>query len=118
MSEEWRYHNHGSRAAVVTEAGYTIVDGLMISEAKVIVMMHNAAVRRLMPQLAPVEPEPEPATTYFVQATYATPNGNRGRWSGRMGSSSGDILADAERIVRKYRRVAGKLDIKATAIRS
>lgn len=58
-----------------------------------------------------------PWLTYFVEATYATPNGNTGQWSGRMASSTGDILADAEKIIRKYRRVAGKLDIKATALR-
>lgn len=56
-------------------------------------------------------------TRFAISATYATPSGRMGSFAAiRMARSGSDALRWAERHIRKARRVAGKLDIRAHAI--
>jgi hypothetical protein len=52
-------------------------------------------------------------TRYHIKATYATPRGFRAAWHFHMLATPDNVLTAASDIVRKRRRVAGKLDIVA-----
>jgi len=56
-------------------------------------------------------------TRFYAVATYATPCGSVGLWTGEILATPDTALQIAAQTVRRKRSVAGKLDIKVVPIR-